>query len=116
MSGAKSNPILKSKWLNGWPLFFAISVPMSLLIAYVTWQTDTASPEGISFLIGHWVRWAVPFMFIVIAASSVQIEPFEQLAIADCHRTGDRMARIGEAIGLAPEPIVGPAKAANHFV
>ena len=73
MSAAKSNSILKSKWLNGWPLFFAIAVPMSLVIAYVTWQTDTASPEGISFLIGHSVRWAVPFIFIVIAASSVQI-------------------------------------------
>lgn len=64
---------LKAPLLNGWPLFFLISVPMSLFVVAEMLQTDLSAGAGISHMIGYAVRWAVPFIFLVAAASSVQI-------------------------------------------
>ena len=35
-------------------------------------DTDISSPEGVSYMIGYSVRWAIPFIYLVVAASSVR--------------------------------------------
>jgi len=65
--------ILKSKAINGWRLFWLISVPMSLVIVIEMLGTDISTGPGVSTMIGYSVRFAVPFIFLVVAASSVQI-------------------------------------------
>jgi hypothetical protein len=67
------NTLLKSKVINEWNLFFIISVPMSLIILMQMLSTDMSSGEGISHIIGYSVRFAIPLIFIVAAASSVQV-------------------------------------------
>lgn len=65
--------VLKNKAINEWRLFWLISVPISLLIVVEMLGTDISSGPGVSTMIGYSVRLAVPFIFLVVAASSVQI-------------------------------------------
>lgn len=65
--------VLKSKAINEWRLFWLISVPMSLVIVIEMLGTDISTGPGVSTMIGYSVRFAVPFIFLVVAASSVQI-------------------------------------------
>ena len=65
--------VLKNKAINEWRLFWLISVPMSLVIAIQMLGTDISTGPGVSTMIGYSVRFAVPFIFLVVAASSVQI-------------------------------------------
>ncbi len=65
--------ILKHKALNGWGLFALISLPMSAFIIAEILRTNLSTGEGLSHMIGYSVRWAVPFIYLVIAASSVRI-------------------------------------------
>lgn len=65
--------LLKSKALNGWWLFALISIPMSLFIVAEIMVTDTRTGEGVSHMIGYSVRWAVPFIYLVVAASSMPV-------------------------------------------
>ena len=65
--------VLKNKAINEWRLFWLISVPMSLVIAIEMLGTDISTGPGVSTMIGYSVRFAVPFIFLVVAASSVQI-------------------------------------------
>jgi DMSO/TMAO reductase YedYZ heme-binding membrane subunit len=65
--------ILNNKTINGWRLFWLISIPMSIIIAMEMMQTDMSSGEGLSHMIGYSVRFAIPFIYLVVAASSVQI-------------------------------------------
>jgi DMSO/TMAO reductase YedYZ heme-binding membrane subunit len=65
--------VLKHKSINGWRLFFLVAIPMSLLIIIELMRTDLSTGEGVSSMIGYSVRFAVPFIFLVVAASSVQI-------------------------------------------
>jgi len=65
--------VLKNKAINEWRLFWLISVPMSLVIAIEMLGTDISTGPGVSTMIGYSVRFAVPFVFLVVAASSVQI-------------------------------------------
>jgi DMSO/TMAO reductase YedYZ heme-binding membrane subunit len=65
--------VLKSKAINKWGLFWLISTPMSIVIAIAMMSTDMSTGEGVQHMIGYSVRFAVPFIFIVVAASSVQI-------------------------------------------
>jgi len=64
---------LKSKAINEWRLFWLISVPMSLVIVIEMLGADISTGPGVSTMIGFSVRFAVPFIFLVVAASSVQI-------------------------------------------
>ncbi len=64
--------ILKNKAINGWRLFGLISIPMSVLIFITMLRTDMSTGEGVSDMIGYSVRWAIPFIFLVVAAPSVQ--------------------------------------------
>lgn len=65
--------ILKNKAINGWRLFWLISTPMSIIIAMEMMQTDLSTGKGVSHMIGYAVRFAIPFIYLVVAASSVQI-------------------------------------------
>jgi DMSO/TMAO reductase YedYZ heme-binding membrane subunit len=48
-------------------------VPMSIFNYLAVSDTDMSSPEGVSHMIGYSVRWAIPFIYLVVAASSVKI-------------------------------------------
>ena len=67
------NSILKNKAINSWGLFWLISIPISIAIVVEMMRTDLSTGAGVSDMIGYSVRFAVPLIFLVIAASSVQI-------------------------------------------
>ena len=64
---------LKLKYFNGWYLFLLLSFPLCLFNFLTMNEYDTKSPENISYLISYSVRWAVPFIYIVMMASSLRI-------------------------------------------
>jgi len=65
--------ILKNKAINGWRLFWLISVPMSIVMVTAMMGTDMSTGAGVSHMIGFSVRWAVPFIFLVVAAPAVPV-------------------------------------------
>lgn len=65
--------LLKNKAINGWLLFLLVSVPISVVIIIEMMSTDLSAGPGVSHMIGFSVRFAVPLIFLVVAASSVQI-------------------------------------------
>ena len=65
--------VLKNKVINKWWLFWLISIPMSVVMVIAMLGVDLSTGAGVSTMIGFSVRWAVPFIYLVIAASSVQI-------------------------------------------
>ena len=65
--------ILKHKAVNGWGLLLLFSVPMSMFNYLAMIDSDMSSPEGVSHMIGYSVRWAIPFIYLVVAASSVKV-------------------------------------------
>ena len=64
--------ILKNKAINGWGLFWLISIPMSIVMVIAMMGSDLSTGAGVSYMIGFSVRWAVPFIFLVVAAPAVQ--------------------------------------------
>ncbi len=64
--------LLKHKLLNTWGLFLVLSVPMCFFTVHTMMNSDISTPEGISYMIGYSVRWAIPFIYLVVAASSVR--------------------------------------------
>ncbi len=66
------NVVLKNKAINGWRLFWLISAPMSVVIVIAMMGADLSSAPGVSHMIQYSVRFAVPFLFLVVAASAVQ--------------------------------------------
>lgn len=71
--GINLQAVLKNKAINQWPLFWLISVPMSVMMVIAMMGVDMSTGAGVSKMIGFSVRWAVPFIYLVVAASSVQI-------------------------------------------
>lgn len=65
--------LLKNKAINQWSLFWLISIPMCIVMVVAMMGTDMSTGPGVSKMIGFSVRWAVPFIYLVVAASSVQI-------------------------------------------
>ena len=66
------NQILRHDWLNGWRLFSVVSFIISAMIIVAGFGQDMSSGEGVSEMIGYSVRWAVPFIYLVIAASALK--------------------------------------------
>ncbi|MEH6549651.1 MAG: hypothetical protein V7711_09280 [Pseudomonadales bacterium] len=62
---------LKHKAINGWGLFALISIPISVAVILEMLVTDISTGEGISSMIGYSVRFAIPFIFLAMSASSV---------------------------------------------
>jgi hypothetical protein len=65
--------VLKNKAINGWRLFSLIAIPMSIVMVVAMIGTDMSTGRGVSSMIGFSVRFAVPFIFLVVATSSLQI-------------------------------------------
>ena len=65
--------LLAHKAINKWRLFWLISIPMFITIVATIMGTDMSTASGVSSMIGFSVRLAVPFIYLVVAASSVQI-------------------------------------------
>jgi hypothetical protein len=65
--------ILQLKALNKWGLFTLFSVPISLLVIIEMLRVDLSTGAGVSEMIGYSVRWAIPFIYFTIAASSAHI-------------------------------------------
>mgnify|MGYP007063372719 FL=1 len=64
---------LKIRAVNEWRLFWLISIPMSMVILVKMMSTDLSSAPGVSEMISFSVRWAVPFIYLVVAASAIQV-------------------------------------------
>jgi DMSO/TMAO reductase YedYZ heme-binding membrane subunit len=64
--------VLENKAINRWRLFWLVSIPMSIVMVIAMMGTDMSTASGVSHMIQFSVRWAVPFIFLVVAASSVQ--------------------------------------------
>jgi DMSO/TMAO reductase YedYZ heme-binding membrane subunit len=64
---------LKNKAINKWRLFWLIAIPMSVVMVIAMLGVDMSTGVGVSTMIGFSVRWAVPFIYLVVAASAVQI-------------------------------------------
>ena len=69
---ADSKSLLRLAVVNGWRLFWLISVAMSIVMVVAMTGVDLSTGSGVSEMIGFSVRWAVPFIYIVMAASSVR--------------------------------------------
>ena len=65
--------VLRNKAINEWRLFWLIATPMSIVMVIAVMGVDLTTPSGVRSMIQFSVRWAVPFIFLVVAASSVQI-------------------------------------------
>lgn len=65
--------VLKSRYLNGWPLFWLITVPMHLFMVAAMLGYDLSDPADISHMISYSVRWSVPFVYLVVAASALPV-------------------------------------------
>ena len=64
--------VLKNKAINGWRLFWLIATPISIVMVIEMMGTDLSTGPGVSSMIGFSVRFAVPFIFLVVAISSLQ--------------------------------------------
>ena len=66
-------PILNSKALNGWGLFWLVSLPISVMVIIATTGTDLSTGTGVTDMISFSVRFAIPFIYLAMAASSIRI-------------------------------------------
>ena len=66
------NSVLKSKTINGWRLFWLIAIPISAAVVVKMTGVELTTGDGVSEMIGFSVRFAVPLIFLVVAASAVQ--------------------------------------------
>lgn len=64
-------------WLRwpaeGWTLFWLLSLPISAVMAARLAVSDLGDPETVSALIQFSVRWGVPFIYLVVAASALPV-------------------------------------------
>ena len=58
-------------WPNGWWLFAVISAVITTFMMLRLASADFSSPQDLSAMIQYSVRWAVPFIFLVIATSAL---------------------------------------------
>ena len=58
--------------MNGWALFLLVTLLLCVMMSYQTWASDFSSGQDVASLVGFSVRWAVPFIYIVVAASAVR--------------------------------------------
>jgi hypothetical protein len=70
---ADLNELLKIKMINGWNLFWLITVPISSVMVLTMTRTGLSSAEGVSSMIQLSVRCAVPWLYLAFAASSLQV-------------------------------------------
>ncbi|MFT4825392.1 MAG: DMSO/TMAO reductase YedYZ heme-binding membrane subunit [Halioglobus sp.] len=71
--GVDLNAIFKHKAINDWPLFTLIAVPISILVILEMTRLDMTTAPAVSEMIGYSVRLAIPFIYIVVAASALHV-------------------------------------------
>ncbi len=64
---------LKNKAINKWRLYWLVAIPMSIAMIIAMMGADLTTGPGVSAMIQFSVRFAVPFIFLVVAISSLQI-------------------------------------------
>ncbi|MCP3956718.1 MAG: hypothetical protein GY719_02580 [bacterium] len=64
---------LKSRFVNGWNLFWLITGPISAVMVFSMMRADLSNAEGVSSMIQLSVRCAVPWLYLAFAASSAQV-------------------------------------------
>ena len=64
---------LEHRAVNGWRLFAFIALPVCAWVVFEALGTDLSGGAGVSEMIGFSVRLAVPFIYLAMAASSIQI-------------------------------------------
>jgi DMSO/TMAO reductase YedYZ heme-binding membrane subunit len=64
--------MLKNKYINGWWLFWPVAVLISVATIVEMSRVDVSTGAGVSHMIAYSVRFAVPLIFLIIAASSMQ--------------------------------------------
>ncbi|WOJ95811.1 hypothetical protein R0137_11210 [Congregibacter brevis] len=69
----KHSGLLKSTVINGWPLFWLLSLTLSAFTLIAMSGIDMSSPDGVSHMISRSVRWAVPFIYLVLASAAVPV-------------------------------------------
>ena len=62
---------VREVWLDGWRLFAVISAVITTFKLLRLASADFSSPQDLSAMIQYSVRWAVPFIFLVIATSAL---------------------------------------------
>jgi DMSO/TMAO reductase YedYZ heme-binding membrane subunit len=67
------NQILKNKAINDWRLFWLITGPISIAMVIAMMGIELNSGPAVSSMIQLSVRCAVPLLYVVFAASSVQV-------------------------------------------
>jgi hypothetical protein len=65
--------VFHARAINGWPLFWLLALPMSAFMVLAMSGFGLTSPGDVSSMIGYSVRWAVPFIYIVLAASAMPV-------------------------------------------
>ena len=65
--------VLDNKAINGWNLFWLVTGPISALMVVSMMRTDLSSGDAVSSMIQLSVRWAVPWLYLAFAASSVHV-------------------------------------------
>ncbi len=70
---ANLNELLKSKMINGWKLFWLLATPISVAMVLGMMRVDRSGAEGVSSMIQLSVRFAVPWLYLVFAASAIQV-------------------------------------------
>ena len=64
--------VLQHKAINQWKLFWLVSVPMSIMMVIEMMGVDMSDAAAVSHMISFSVRWAVPFIYLVVATSALQ--------------------------------------------
>lgn len=72
MSGDTTS-IMQHRAINGWNLFWLITLPMNACMLIAMAGFDLSDPQGVSHMIQYSVRWAVPFIYFVVAASAMPV-------------------------------------------
>jgi len=70
---AKPGQLLQRKIIDGWNLWLLITVPISIAVVIAMSRIDLAQAENVSSMIQFTVRCAVPLLYVVFAASSLQV-------------------------------------------
>jgi hypothetical protein len=65
--------LLKHKAINEWGLYCLFAIPISIMVIVEMLSVDLSTGAGVSAMIGYSVRWAIPFIYLVVAASAMRI-------------------------------------------
>jgi hypothetical protein len=62
---------LKSSWFNQWRLYWLVAMPICLVMLIAMAQVESWDALAVSSMIQLSVRWAVPWLYLAFAASSL---------------------------------------------